>query len=117
MSGERDRFTGSYRKRRLRLSYVDDVIHKESSLCQKIWDGLELIPLCLLFLLVPVRLWKRCSSIYCFYNASKFYALINDPFTGSKSLPQSQTPPRDGEKEVENRRKMINQMLTPPRRS
>lgn len=62
----------------------------------------------LAFLLVPVRLWKIASKIYCFYNASKFCALIDDAFTSSKFLPQSQTPVRDGEKGgEENMREMI----------
>lgn len=62
----------------------------------------------LAFLLVPVRLWKIASKICCFYNASKFCALIDDAFTSSKFLPQSQTPVRDGEKGgEENMREMI----------
>lgn len=52
----------------------------------------------LVLLLVPVRLWKIASKIYCFSNASKFCALIDDAFTGAEFLPQSRTPVRDGER-------------------
>lgn len=51
------------------------------------------------------------SNIYCFYNASKFFALIDDAFTGSQSFPQSQTPLRDrarseGREEQKKRRSL-----------
>lgn len=43
----------------------------------------------------PCASVENSSNIYCFYNASKFFALIDDAFTGSKSLSQSQTPLRE----------------------
>ena len=54
----------------------------------------------------PCASVESSSNTYCFCNASKFLALIDGAFTGSQSLPQSQTPLRDGEKEeLEKERK------------
>lgn len=57
---------------------------------------------------------ENSSNIYCFYNASKFFAVIDDAFTGSKSLSQSQTPLRDGERSGERERENKRDGLADP---
>jgi len=68
---------------------------------KKIWDELKLSPLCVF--IGPRASVENSSNIYCFYNASKFFALIDGAFTGPKSLSQSQTPLRDGERSKRKR--------------
>lgn len=58
---------------------------------------------------------ENSSNVYCFCNASKFCALIDDALTGSQALSQSQTPLRVVERSEEKKERIIRGMvwLTP----
>lgn len=49
----------------------------------------EALSTLLVVLLVPLRLWKTAPTFIFFCNATKFFAVIDDAFTASKSLSQS----------------------------